>query len=280
MDQSSRRETVRQIAKAGDPDRYAAALFAASDARDDLFALYAFNVELARIAEEVSEPQLGLIRLQWWRDTLERALAGEAAGHPVADAFGLAIRRHDIPLERVSPLIDARAFDIEKSAMADRQSLENYLRDTTGTLFALAAGMLGGDRKAAERAALPAALAYGLAGLMRALPLHAMAGRIYLPADLLERHGITWVTVASGDGDEALAAVLDALRARAKSALGEALPLLASLDARARAAFLPLALVNPYLESLERTARDPLRQIADINPLYRFWRLAKWRYRG
>ena len=40
------------------------------------------------MAELVSEPGLGAIRLQWWRDAIERAASGEAIGHPVADAFG------------------------------------------------------------------------------------------------------------------------------------------------------------------------------------------------
>ena len=73
MHEAERRDTVRRIARAGDPDRALAALFAPRDARDDLFALYAFNVELARIAEQVTKPDLGAIRLQWWREAIERA---------------------------------------------------------------------------------------------------------------------------------------------------------------------------------------------------------------
>ena len=44
-----------------------------------LFALYAFNHEVARVAETVREPMLGAIRLEWWRETVEGAREGDAA---------------------------------------------------------------------------------------------------------------------------------------------------------------------------------------------------------
>ena len=95
-------DTRRRIARETDPDRSIAASFAPREARADLFALYAFNAELARVAELVSEPGLGAIRLQWWREAIERAANGEASGHPVADAIGNLIRRRD--LSRASAL--------------------------------------------------------------------------------------------------------------------------------------------------------------------------------
>ena len=88
MDEDERARVVRRIARDADPDRAIATLFAPAGARDDLFALYAFNAELARIADQVTEPGLGAIRLQWWREAIERGASGEATGHPVADAFG------------------------------------------------------------------------------------------------------------------------------------------------------------------------------------------------
>ena len=112
MEASEQDEAVRQIAREGDPDRYAAALFAPRTARGPLFALCAFNVELARIAEQSSEPQLGEIRLQWWRDALSRASVGETAGHPVADAVASESRRYALSGESLAGLIDARHFDV------------------------------------------------------------------------------------------------------------------------------------------------------------------------
>jgi phytoene synthase len=280
LQEAERRDTVRRIARAGDPDRALAALFAPRDARDDLFALYALNVELARIAEQVSEPELGAIRLRWWREAIEQAGKGEATGQPVADAFGVAIRHHALSRERIARLIDARLFDIGAKIMPDTPSLEAYLKDTAGTLFMLAAQILGARNCELENATSAAGIAYGLPGLMRALPVHVAQGRVYLPADALKHHGTSPERLLLRNAGEGLFAVLAELRGKAREALGKASRKVAELDERSRAAFLPLSLVEPYLAALEKKGRDPLRQVADINPLYRLWCLATGGWSG
>ena len=277
MHEAERGDTVRRIAKSGDPDRSLAASFAPREARADLFALIAFNVELARIAEIVTEPGLGAIRLQWWREAIDRAAKGEATGHHVADAIGAAIRKGKLSRTRVAALIDARSFDVETKIMPDWASLEAYLAATAGGVFAFGGERLGSRGPSLEPAAFQAGLAYGLTGLMRALPVHAVSGRVYLPADALIRHGTSPEAVLAGKSSDGLLAVLAELRGKARQALSEANRHVAQLDTNARAAFRPLCLVDPYLASLEKAARDPLHEIAGINPLTRFWRMARWR---
>ena len=277
MHEVERGDTVRRIARSGDPDRALAALFAPREARADLFALYAFNVELARIAEQVSEPELGAIRLQWWREALERAAKGEATGHPVADALGITLAQRKLSPERIAALIDARSFDVATKIMPDWNALEAYLRETAGALFALTAESLEAAGPSLEPASAQAGIAYGLTGLMRALPVHAASGRVYLPSDALIRHGTSPEAVLAGTTSEGLLGVLAELRRAAKTALDEVRRHVAGLDASAQAAFRPLCLVDPYLAALEKPGRDPLREIAGINPLYRLWRMARWR---
>jgi len=280
LHEAERAKTVRRIARSGDPDRALAALFAPREARPDLLALCAFNVELARIAGQVSEPELGEIRLQWWREAIARAGQGEAVGHPVVDAFGQTVRRHALPAERIAKLIDARQFDIATKIMPGGRALETYLQETAGAMFVLGAACLGAQGPGLDRAATEAGLAYGLTGLMRALPVHAAQGRVYLPADALRSHGTSPDAVLAGSASQGLRAFLAALRDKARGAYKEARRHVARLDKAARAAFLPLSLVSPYLaalEALDRRGGDPLREIADINPLHRFWRMASWR---
>jgi phytoene synthase len=218
-----------------------------------------------------------MIRLQWWRDAIDRAETGEATGHPVADAIGAGLRRQKLSRARVDALIDARSFDIETKVMQDSISLEAYLAATAGGVFALGAECLGAQGSSLEPACFQAGLAYGLTGLMRALPVHAASGRVYLPADALLRHGTSPEAVLAGKSSDGLLTVLADLRLKARQALAEANRHVAGLDTNARAAFRPLGLVDPYLASLEKAGRDPLREIAGINPLTRFWRMACWR---
>ncbi len=77
-------DTVRRA----DPDRYLSALFARAERRPLLFALYAFNHELARIGETVKEPaMLADIRLEWWREAVEGARDGKPRDHEVVRAL-------------------------------------------------------------------------------------------------------------------------------------------------------------------------------------------------
>jgi len=277
LHEAERGEAVRRIAREADPDRSLSASFAPREAQADLFALYAFNAELSRVGELAREPGLGAIRLQWWREAIERAASGEAVGHPVADAFGATVARRKLSGDRVSGLIDARVFDVEGKIMPDMAALDAYLNDTVCTVFALTAEILGGKGQSLARAARPAGRAYGLTGLMRALPVHAARGLVFLPADALRRHGTSPEEVLGRMRSQGLETALAELRATAREELREAKARIAGLDVPSRAAFIPLSLVDPYLASLEKVGRDPLREIADINPLYRLWRLARWR---
>ena len=280
MDARERDATVRAIARHGDPDRYASALFAPRASRDHLFALYAFNVELARVSEQVSEPQLGEIRLQWWRDALDSTYRGEATGHPVADALGLAVRDCDLSRSSLADLIDARRFDVSVKIMPDTPALDDYLAKTAAALFKLAAeittGSLAEESRSMEPAIRAAGIAYGLAGLMRALPVHGARGRVDVPADALLRRGTSPANILAGETGQGLAELLAEFRETAQVALTSARRHVATLPPTARTAFLPLALVNPYLSSLQRV--DSLRQVANINPLYRLWRLGTYRF--
>jgi phytoene synthase len=282
LEAGEREAAVRTIARDGDLDRYVSALFAPRACREHLFALYAFNVELARIGEQVSEPQLGEIRLQWWRDALDRACAGDITGHPVADALGLAVRECDLSRQSFADLIDARHFDVSVRIMPDTAALDDYLGKTADTLFKLASEVCMAGGRAAEPRALreavrAAGIAYGLTGLMRALPVHVRLGRVDIPEDGLLRHGTSPAQLLAGEASEGLTELLADLRETARGALKSASQHLAELPPAAQTAFLPLALVDPYLSALQKV--DPLRQVAEINPLYRLWRLVTWRFR-
>ena len=257
-------------------------MFARQQSREHLFALYAFNVELARVGELVREPQLGEIRLQWWRDILVYACAGEATGHPLADALASAVRECDLSRQSLADLIDARRFDVSVKIMPDTVALDDYLGETAGALFRLASEVTfsrSGTRESVsiEPAVRASGIAYGLTGLMRALPVHAARGRLDVPADALLRHGTSPAQVLAGEASKGLSEVLAELRDTARVALASAKRHVAMLPPAARTAFLPLALVDPYLSALRRV--DPLRQVAEISPLYRLWRLSTYRFR-
>src|SRR5882757_8446285 len=155
--------------RAADPDRYFATLFAPAPHRPFLFALYAFNAEVARVAETVREPMLGAIRLEWWRETSEGASKGNARNHDVARGLVALFAEKTIALADLEALIAARAFDSSADHLADFAALENYVDSTSGAVMRLAARILAGDpAPSLEQTLRQAGMAYGLAGLLRA----------------------------------------------------------------------------------------------------------------
>src|SRR3954470_15740165 len=113
--------------RAADPDRYFSALFAPAPLRGPLFALYAFNHEVARVAETVREPMLGAIRLEWWRETAEGAAQGAPRNHDVARGLAALFATGRVALADIEAVVAARSYDASAKQFADFAALEDYL---------------------------------------------------------------------------------------------------------------------------------------------------------
>jgi phytoene/squalene synthetase len=239
--------------RAADPDRYFSTLFAPAPQRPFLFALYAFNAEVARVAETVREPMLGAIRLEWWRETCESAAKGHARNHDVARGLVALFAEKNIALADLEALIAARAFDSSASHLADFAALERYVDSTSGAVMRLAARILAGYPAPNLKQTLrQAGLAYGLAGLLRALPFHNGRHKLYLPLDLLSALHVTpeeFFHLERDDPRRTAAVRQVALRARENFLAARQPP------GAALAAILPAALVPVYLRKLG-TGRD------------------------
>ena len=144
------------LVRAADKDRFLASLFAPAERRRHLFALYAFNAEIARVREVVRTPIAGEIRLQWWRDALEASAPSEVRANPVADALIDTIAACRLPVEPLLALIEARSFDLYDDPMPTLDTLYGYVRKTSSTLIELAAIILGGADPIANGLAGPA----------------------------------------------------------------------------------------------------------------------------
>jgi len=236
-------ETVRRA----DPDRYLSALFAPAERRPLLFALYAFNHELARIGETVKEPMLADFRLEWWREALERARAGRPRAHDVVRGMAEMFARSGPPLELFEPVIAARRFDAGAGTFADLAALEAYGDATSGGIMRIAARLLG-ERVPDDALFRHAGTAYALTGLLRALPYHAARGKTYLPP--------------AEAGASAIAAIVE--RARAHHAAARALP----KPGHALAAVLPASLVPLYAKRIVAAGESIFRTPLEV-PLYR-----------
>ncbi len=176
------------IVRTQDADRFLLSMFAPATAREDLWALFAFNYEIAKTREVVSETQLGLIRLQWWRERIAEIYDGkDVAEHEVLQALSRAITRHSLAREDFEMLIHAREFDLEDVLPANIEGLMNYADFTATPLLKMAAQIIGVNIQIEPIRVL--AQNYALIGILRAVPFLGSHRRCYLPEDLMKQYG-------------------------------------------------------------------------------------------
>ncbi len=270
-------EACRRLARRRDFERYLATLFAPRRRRPALWILLAFNAEIARTREIVSEAALGEIRLQWWREAVETALAdGPVRQHEVAAPLAAALRAGALEPALLHRLIDGRARDLDDAPMADGAALLDYAAQTGGALaeaMALAAGGGPADEAArdsaqesvqdsaqdsAQESARALGTGWALAGILRAAGFHAGhfhagGGRQLLPQSALAAGGAGPRDLAERRGTAGVRAAAEAVAAMARESLAAAGRTGGPAD---RLLVLkPVALA--WLDRLERAGFDP-----------------------
>lgn len=264
-----------------DRDRYLTALFARAPARDDLMALYAFNLEVAKTREMVREPMMGQMRLQWWRDAIADIYAGNERRHQVVQPLAAAIRRRGLDRAPFDRLIDARESDIGEMPPADLPALVAYADATAGGLGLLAAQTLGGTTNEQAAQAIRAVwIAWALAGLLRAVPFHARHRRVHLPQDLLLQHSLDVRDVLEQRRPPALAEVVRAVAVEASGQLAAGRGFGGEVPRRLLPVMLLGTLAARHLRQLETVGYDVhAPKLQEVSP-GRAWRLLWTSLRG
>lgn len=265
--------------RAGDRDRYLCALLTPENARAAVAALYAFNLELARIRELITEPMMGEVRLQWWRDLIGGDARGEARANPIAVSLLEAIERHQLPLLLLENMIEARQFDLYDDPMPDRNTFEGYAGETASALIQLCVQVLA--PRSADRtstAAGHAGVAQSIAGALLLLPVHRSRGQVYVPGDILSACGLDRDGFLDGGNSQAIRQAISGFVALGREHLAAARAASDAVAAEAFAAFLPVVTSQHVFDRAERAGAavlsEPL-QIPQWRRQWRFWRAAR-----
>ena len=257
--------------------RYASTLFVSPDERRALLALYAFNVEIVRVRDQITQPLPGEVRLKWWSEVLAGEGDGGVEGNPVVSELLLAIRQFRLPTEPLTRLIFEHQFDLYNDPMPTLAALEGYVADTSSTLFALAARIAAAASAEIDHAARHAGLAQGFAQVIAALPRDAARRQLFVPVQLLAKQDIGVEAIFAAKQTPPVRAALDQLIGEARLHLDTALSLLADIAPQARAMFLPLAVVRHDLGRMSRADSDPFvpRTASRLSTLWTLWRASK-----
>jgi len=259
--------------------RYASTLFVPAELRRALLALYAFNVEISRIRDQVSQPLPGEIRMQWWTDLLAGLDHGGAAGNPAAAELLEVIRHFELPVEPLSRLIEEHQFDLYNDPMPTLAALEGYVNDTSSALLVLAGRIVAPPSAELSHLARHAGLAQGFAQVIGSLPRDASRRQLFLPLQLLQRHGSGMDAVFSGRQTPGVRAAVNELVGEAARHLDTAIALLGTVPPPVRPIFLPLALLRRELALMARTDRDPFvaQPRSRLSVLWTLWRASRSR---
>jgi NADH dehydrogenase [ubiquinone] 1 alpha subcomplex assembly factor 6 len=269
-----------QMLRRQDADRYLTALFATGDRREALFALYAFNLEVARAREMVSEPLMGLVRLQWWRDAIDEIYHGRIRAHEVVRPLARAVSAYGLSQPLFERLIATRERDLEAEPPADLAGLVDYAQGSSATLVELALEILGAPTPAVREAGEAAGVAWALTGLLRAVPFHASRRRLYLPANLMAEAGLLPGQLFDRGSSPALRPVVRIVAGAASDWLSRARQHAAQVPRRFQPALLPVTLAAGYLRRLAAASYDPFDGRVQQTPPWRIWALAAKRVTG
>lgn len=242
-----------------DPERFLATLFAPPDLRDSLWAVLAFNLEVARTRERVREPLIGQIRLQWWRDAIAEIFDGTPREHAVVAALNAAVSRHTLSRATLEGLIDARETDLATDPPATLKDLETYAGLTAGAPLALCLQVLGVARPETLCQQIAAPLA--LSGLMLALPFRALHGRVDLPIEFLDEAKLVPQSIIEPSARVAVASQVKRVVEHAEALARNATRAANDLPAAARPALLILSLAKRNIARLKQAGFDPFNPI-------------------
>jgi phytoene synthase len=262
----------QQKAAASGSSFYYSFLFLPSERRRAITAVYAFCREVDDIVDETSDAGIAQAKLAWWRDELA-ALFRSAPSHPVTRALQPFI---DTPLgithERLGAIIDGMEMDLRQNRYLDYAALQRYAHLVAGVVGEMSASIFGFINTRTIEYAGQLGRALQLINIIRDVGDDARRGRIYLPLDELQRHGVKAADLLNARYVEGFAPLMRFQAERARAHYREALSLLPAEDRRSqRAGLIMGAIYAALLDEIERENFQVLHQRIALTPLRKLW---------
>jgi phytoene synthase len=264
-----------------DYDRWLACLFTPTQFRASVMAVLAFNSEIARVRETVSEAMLGDIRLQWWRDALQDIQKGTIKAHPVLQALSRQHQERALDLSLMQEMIDMRAKDLDPAPIASEGEMIVYADATGGNLHRLIFNAISTEESSSKiEAVMRSGRAYALCGMLRAVPFHAQNDLLLLPLSLLKSHELNETTVFKAENKDKFKAILRTLKDTADEEFLQAFEKSLSLERKDKPAVLCNALTGIYLNRLHKVDYEPANSRMNLGNIRKIIAMTGYRLFG
>lgn len=259
---------------------YYAFLFLPPERRAAITAFYAFCREVDDVVDEVRDPQVAATKLQWWRQEVERAHAGQPS-HPVTRALMPHAERYGVAREHLLAVIEGCEMDLQQTRYLDFRSLARYCHLVAGVVGEVSSAIFGRTQDATVAYAHRLGLALQLTNIIRDVGDDARRGRIYLPIEELQRFDVKAHEILNRVYSDRFTALMKFQAERAHRTYDEALALLPEADAASQKPGLMMAnIYRTLLREVESTGFQVLHQRIALTPLRKLWIAWRTHWRG
>ncbi|XP_043457346.1 NADH dehydrogenase (ubiquinone) complex I, assembly factor 6 isoform X1 [Prionailurus bengalensis] len=270
-----------ELLRKRDYEGYLCSLLLPADSRSSAFALRAFNVELAQVKDSVSEKTIGLMRMEFWRKTVDDIYSDNPPQQPVAIELWKAVKRHNLTKRWLMKIIGEREKNLDDKPYRNIQELENYAENTQSSLLYLTLEILGVKDLHADHAASHIGKAQGIVTCLRATPYHGSRRRVFLPMEICMLHGVSQEDFLRQNQAKNVRDVIYDIASQAHLHLKHARSFHKSVPVKAFPAFLQTVALEDYLKKIQQVDFDifhpSLQQKNTLLPLSLY--VQSWRKR-
>jgi len=264
-------EYCQHKAAASGSSFYYSFLFLPPERRRAITALYAFCREVDDVVDEMQDAAGAQAKLAWWAQEIDRMYAGEPQ-HPVTRALAPHSAPFGIRRESLLLVLEGMAMDLRQNRYLDYATLARYCHNVAGVVGELAAGIFGASDERTYEYARKLGLALQLTNILRDVGEDARRGRVYLPLEDLQRHGVRIADLLAGRYVDGYLALMRFEAQRARAAYAQALANLPAADRRAqRPGLIMGAIYAALLDEIEREDFRVLHQRIALTPLRKLW---------
>lgn len=242
----------RDVAKSRAKNFYYSFLLLDQPRRDAMCAVYAFMRYCDDLSDEPASGDKTKLRhaIAQWRLDLNRALVGDYSEHQVWPAFHDTVRRYKIPHRFFHEMIDGITSDLEPRRIQTFDELYRYCYQVASVVGLTVIHIFGFTSPKALLLAEKCGIAFQLTNILRDIREDAEVDRVYVPAEDLDRFGVTFEQLRSGKEDESFRNLMQFEASRARAFYEESAPLSSLIEKRSRTSL--WALREIYLKLLRR----------------------------